>query len=245
MNSEADQARWHASGPAATSCAADPGASHTASVDTDIESPATPPAPTTASRPAGQEQFVDEREATADARESAAGPRQRFLDARENHADRISRLTGITVPIRQKRSYEAISRARALLASSQARLDRTEATLSHTKSGDARERHSIEQEIAASIRRAFGDERSQQAALESLVERLQARFRATAAALAEAQDQLALHHERLAADGHPDADDHRGRAERARRAARQVREAAQPKGDRSAEQPAPAPDEGA
>ncbi|MFI2238686.1 hypothetical protein [Streptomyces chrestomyceticus] len=227
-------------------------------MDTDTESPATPPAPTTASRPADPEPLVDERKTAADARErpadarerltetrrSAADPRQRFLDARENHADRLSHLTGITVPVRRKRSFEAISRARALLASSQARLDRTEATLSHTKSGDARERRSIEQEIAASIRRAFGDERSQQAALESLVERLQARFRTAAAALAEAQDQLAHHHERLAADGHPDADDHRGRAERARRAARQVREAVQPRGDRPAEQSAPAPDEG-
>lgn len=126
---------------------------------TDTESPATPPALTTASRPAGQEQLVDEREATAGARESTGGPRQRFLDARENCADRISRLTGTTVPVRQKRPFEAISRARALLASSRARLDRTEATLSHTKSGDARERRSVEQEIAASVRRAFGDER--------------------------------------------------------------------------------------
>ncbi|GCD40663.1 hypothetical protein [Streptomyces paromomycinus] len=243
-------------------------------MDTDTESPATPPAPTTASGPADQEQF-DERESAADARqcladaredvtgerdrltgprESVADPRQHFLDAREIHADRLSRLTEITVPTRRKRSFEAIGRARVLLASSQVRLDRTEATLSHTESGDARERRSAEQEIAASIRRAFGDEMSQQAALESLVGQLQARFRTAAAALAEAQDQLAHHHERLAADGHPDADDHRVRAERARRAARRVRAAVQtraaepttapPKDDRSAESPALAPDTG-
>ncbi|MEU6964814.1 hypothetical protein [Streptomyces chrestomyceticus] len=126
------------------------------------------------------------------------------------------------MPVRQKRPFEAISRARALLASSRARLDRTEATLSHTKSGDARERRSVEQEIAASVRRAFGG-------------------------------------------GPSAAGVHCGRAERARRAARQVREAAQPKdvepstaqpkatdlttaqpkGGGPAEPPAPALDEGA
>ncbi|MFK8843945.1 hypothetical protein [Streptomyces sp. Ac-502] len=173
-----------------------------------------------------REDAADERERLADAQESAADSRERFLDARKSHTDQISRSAGDTVPSLRKRSSEAIGRARALLASSQARLDRTEAALSRTEARAAHERHGIEQEIAASLRRTFSNAGSQQAALESLVERLQARFRTAAAALAEAQDQLARHHERMAVDAPSEADGHRDRAEQARQAARQTREAA-------------------
>ncbi|MVO84034.1 hypothetical protein GPA10_04435 [Streptomyces sp. p1417] len=181
-----------------------------------------------------REDAADERERCADAREAAADERERALDEREIRSDQQARQAGEMVAGRRQRSYEAIGRARALLAASQDRLNRTEEALARVKAREVREQHLVKQSIAATSPQDFSDTPSGQVtaaltrceSLEVLVDRLHARFLAAAAALADAHELLADHYERLSSDETPEAEDQRDLAACARRQAGRVRQVA-------------------
>ncbi|MVO84038.1 hypothetical protein GPA10_04455 [Streptomyces sp. p1417] len=99
-------------------------------------------------------------------------------------------------------------------------LDPTDAALVR----DSRERYNGEQGAAAAREQSPAGLTSEQKVLESLVARLHANFHVAAAALAQANELLARHHEHLANAVPASAEQHRSLAEETHRTAQRIRE---------------------
>ncbi len=174
-----------------------------------------------------RERAADERERIADGRETAADAREQRLAAWEVRLDQRNRLSGTAASTIRERSREATVRARALLAASAERLDRSEAAISRADASDTREQRAVDHEIATATPpwlRAKGDA---SLALTDKTARLRTLLAAAARSLADAEDRVADHHRRLGRD-HPDnSDQHLLLADNARTRAELARDTAQ------------------
>ncbi|MFI5778940.1 hypothetical protein [Nocardia sp. NPDC051570] len=106
-----------------------------------------------------REELVDRRELAADAREEIADRREASADAREEQLDtKQRRLAGSTydsVESAKQTSWEAIARARVLLAASMERLDRSEAALRRSTSREYLQQAEIDRNVAETRRRMW------------------------------------------------------------------------------------------
>ncbi|MFE0022389.1 hypothetical protein [Amycolatopsis sp. NPDC059021] len=189
-----------------------------------------------------REQAADERELAADEREQAADVRERIADDRESRADareeelagweqrldRRDRVRGAPVASSWERGQEATVRARALLVASMARLDRSEEALRRARQWQEREQDAVDREVAASRRELPSSQERQTtgALLAAAAEALRTQLVATARELAEVEESVADHHDRLAKADSGGGEDLR-RAEAARTRALTARETAE------------------
>jgi hypothetical protein len=174
-----------------------------------------------------RDRAADEREQVADRRETVADAREQRLSAWEVRLDQRARLSGTAASTMRERSREATVRARALLAASAARLDRSEAAIRRADQSDTREQRAVDREIATATPPWLHAKGDASLMLTDRTVRLRTLLAAAARSLADAEDRIADHHRRLGRD-HPDnSDQHLLAADNARTRAEVARETAQ------------------